>query len=155
MYSGGSITEYSGDLNTGLVWYSNGQKLSDCRMVVIQMPFEYRTSFCPVFGTPFEYWTGIRMVILIPNYHLNTGHLNTGQIKVCYSYVSFFRCSLFRSPLYTVMIWITDETGFLMVESYLILEWSHNWTTIWKPDNHSNWWYLNTRLGLIHYQIVP
>ena len=24
---------YSGDLNTGLVWYSNGQKLSDRRMV--------------------------------------------------------------------------------------------------------------------------
>ena len=26
-------TNYSGDLNTGLVWYSNGQKLSDHRMV--------------------------------------------------------------------------------------------------------------------------
>ena len=23
----------SGDLNTGLVWYSNGQKLSNCQMV--------------------------------------------------------------------------------------------------------------------------
>ena len=27
------FTVYSGDLNTGLVWYSNGLKLSDRRMV--------------------------------------------------------------------------------------------------------------------------
>ena len=28
-----SVAKYSGDLNTRLVWYSNGQKLSDRRMV--------------------------------------------------------------------------------------------------------------------------
>ena len=32
---------YSGDSNTGPVWYSNGQNLS---WSVIQMPFKYRTS---------------------------------------------------------------------------------------------------------------
>ena len=32
----------SGDLNTGLVWYSNGQKLSD--LTVFRPPFEYLTS---------------------------------------------------------------------------------------------------------------
>ena len=52
------------------------------------MPFEYRTKFCPVFRPPFEYRTGIQMVVWIPNYHLNTRHLNTGQVKVRYSDVS-------------------------------------------------------------------
>ena len=42
---------------------------------VIQMPFHYWTKFCPVFGTQFEYPTGIQMVVCIPNYHLNTGQV--------------------------------------------------------------------------------
>ena len=39
----------------------------------IQMPFEYRTKFCPIFRPPFEYWTSFQMVVWIP--HHNTGHL--------------------------------------------------------------------------------
>ena len=74
---------YSGDLNIGLVWYSNGQKLSD-----LQMPFEYRTKFSPVFRPPCEYQTTIQMVVWITNYHLNTRHLNTRRVKVHYSDVS-------------------------------------------------------------------
>ena len=53
------------------------------------MPFEYRTKFSPLFRPPFDYQTGIQMVVWIPNYHLNTGHLNTGQVKVHYSDVCY------------------------------------------------------------------
>ena len=94
-------TKYRGDLNTRLVWYSNGQKFPITWWSVLQMPLEYRTKFCPVFRPPFEYLTVMRMVVWILNYHLNTGHLNTGQVKVRYSDVSVIQMlPLFRSPLY-------------------------------------------------------
>ena len=57
------IYKYSGNLDTELVWYLNGGKLSDPRMV------HYSNAIC------------------IPIYHLNTGHLNTGQEEICYSNV--------------------------------------------------------------------
>ena len=59
---------YSRDLNTGLVWYSNGQKLSDNRMV--------RYS----------------------DHHLNTGHLNREQVKVRYSDVSIIQVFVIQIP---------------------------------------------------------
>ena len=66
------------------------------------MPFEYPTKFSLVFRPPFEYLTGIQMVVWIPNYHLNTGHLNTGQVKVCYSDVSAIQ--VFVSQIPTVVV---------------------------------------------------
>ena len=72
---------------------------------VIRMPFEYRTKFCPVFGPPFEYRTGIQMVVWIPNYHLNTGHLNTGQVKVRYSDVSVIQMFVIQIPTVFKLQW--------------------------------------------------
>ena len=57
-----------------MVWYSNSIWI--------------RTKFSPLFRPPFECWTSIRMVVWIPDYHINTGHLKTRK------------CSLFRSSLY-------------------------------------------------------
>ena len=59
-----NISSYIRDLNTGLVQYLNGQKLSDCQMA------------------------GYSNGDLNTNYHLKTGHLNTRQLKVFYSDVS-------------------------------------------------------------------
>ena len=56
-----NILKYSGDLNTGLVWYSNSQKLSDRQIIIkfhnlikgvaslkfkyqVHLPFEYQTT---------------------------------------------------------------------------------------------------------------
>ena len=87
---------------------------------VIWMPFEYRTKFCPVFRPPFEYRTGIQMVVWIPNYHLNTGHLNTGQVKVSYSDVSVIQMFVIQIPtvLHKSDFWIPTlylrKTGIIM-----------------------------------------
>ena len=55
---------YSGDLNTKLVWFLTGPKLSNRRMVrYLWKPFEYQT------------------IIWILDYHLNTRHLNTRQLR--------------------------------------------------------------------------
>ena len=60
---------YRGDLNTGLVWYSNGQKLSDRQNG-------------PLFKCHLN--PGLNLV-QYSDHHLNTGHLNTKQVKVHYS----------------------------------------------------------------------
>ena len=109
-----STSDYNGDLNTGLVWYSK----------VIWMQEWIWSNF------QITIWTGIQMGVCILEHHfyikfsnlfvynffvnscssyrthLNTKNLNTGQLNFCYSDVSltwmflFFRCSIFRSPLY-------------------------------------------------------
>ena len=61
------VDNYSGDLNTGLVWYSSGQKLSDRRIV----------------------WYSNAIWIPV------TRHLNTGQVKVRYSDASIIRSPLY------------------------------------------------------------
>ena len=78
---------YRGNLNTGLVWYSNGLKLSNHQRV--QYSYHHLNTR-PVSKWCSEYRTtiwipGIWILgIWIPN-KFNTGHLNTGQVKVCYS----------------------------------------------------------------------
>ena len=62
------------------------------------MPFEYWTKFFQLFRPPFEYRTGIQMLVRIPNCHLNTGHLNTGQVKVHYSDVSVIQMFIIQIP---------------------------------------------------------
>ena len=48
---------YSGDLNTELVWCSNGGKKLDAKWSGFQMPFQYRTA------QPSEYWTNGRHIV--------------------------------------------------------------------------------------------
>ena len=57
---------YSGDLNTGLVWYLNSPKLSDPRMV--------------------RYLNTELNLVQYSDHNLNTEHLKMGQVKV------LFRC---------------------------------------------------------------
>ena len=70
---------------------------------VIRMPFEYRIKFCPVFRPPFEFRTGIKMMVWIPNYHLNAGHLNTIHVTLRYSDVSVIQ--MFVIQIHTVVQW--------------------------------------------------
>ena len=100
------------------------------------MPFEYWTKFCPVIGTPFEYRTGIQMVVWKPNYHLYTWHLNAGQVKVHYSDVSIIQmfiqipCILFVFVLLAIskLVFVNWILFFIAGQKWLLLllSWFHS-----------------------------
>ena len=83
---GGAKWSYSGDLNTGLVWYLNNRKLSDRWKVCYP-----ETKISRVF----KWWSKYQTTIWIPNISI------PDMWKFVTQMFPLFRCSLFRSPLYS------------------------------------------------------
>ena len=84
---------YSGDLNTELVWYSNGWKEFGCQWSGFRTPFEYQTNGCHLVHMC---WSGIWMIDLAHN--VKADHLKSKLQKVWYSIVSSIENSLYSDP---------------------------------------------------------
>ena len=112
--------------------------------------------FFPVFRPPFEYQTGIEMLVWIPNYHLNIG-------QVCYADVHYSdphciteQVSTFQMKIVKSLKNLLGYETMLLVQSFAILwngltKWSsllegmtllstaHRWQSLILSDRNSFW----------------